>query len=146
MSFFGAVEIGCGMYLNVYWMFIGLELWIPSIATLIIILAILIYIDLILKSNHTLSNLWRKSFADALQNRCYEKFRKFHRKLPVLESLFNKVAGLQVCNVIKKRLQQKCVLVKFTKLLRTPFLQNTSGRLLPLFAVSFWEIFSSMFV
>ena len=26
--------------------------------------------------------------------RCLQKFRKFHRKTPVLEPLFNKVAGL----------------------------------------------------
>ena len=42
-------------------------------------------------------------FAAVLQNRCFKKFRKFQRKTPVLEflsntfvleSLFNKVAGL----------------------------------------------------
>ena len=31
---------------------------------------------------------------------------------PVLESLFNKVEGLQDCNVIKKRLQHRCFPVK----------------------------------
>ena len=31
-----------------------------------------------------------------------KKFRKFHRKIPALESLFNIVAGLKVCNFIKK--------------------------------------------
>ena len=35
----------------------------------------------------------KQSFADVLQTRCSSKFRKFHRKTPVLESLFNKVAG-----------------------------------------------------
>ena len=39
---------------------------------------------------------------------CSLKFRKFHRKTPVLESLFNKVAGLQACKFIKKRLQYRC--------------------------------------
>ena len=34
-----------------------------------------------------------------------------HSKTPVLESLFNK--GLQACNFIKKRLQQKCFPVKY---------------------------------
>ena len=29
-------------------------------------------------------------------------FRKFYRKTPVLESLFNKVADLQACNFIKE--------------------------------------------
>ena len=36
----------------------------------------------------------KQMFADVLQNRCSLKFLKFHRKTPVLESLFNKVAGL----------------------------------------------------
>ena len=41
----------------------------------------------------------------ALVRRCsvkvgvLKKFRKFHRQTPVLDSLFNKVAGLQVGNI-----------------------------------------------
>ena len=35
-------------------------------------------------------------------------------KTPVLESLFDKVAGLKACKFIKKRLQHKCS-VKFAK-------------------------------
>ena len=34
----------------------------------------------------------KQPFTDVLQNRCSKKFRKFHRKLLMLESLFNKVA------------------------------------------------------
>ena len=48
----------------------------------------------------------------------------------VLESIFNKVAGLQACNFIKKRLQHSCFPVKFAKLLRTPNLKNICERLL----------------
>ena len=44
----------------------------------------------------------------------------------MLVSLFNKVAGLQICNFIKKKLQQRCVAVNIAKFLRTPFLWNTS--------------------
>ena len=33
----------------------------------------------------------------------------------------NKVAGLKACNFIKKRLQHRCLPVKFAKFLRTPF-------------------------
>ena len=40
--------------------------------------------------------LQKQLFADVLQNRCSWKFRKFHRKTPVLESLFNEVAGLDL--------------------------------------------------
>ena len=43
----------------------------------------------------------KQSLADVLQNRC------------------------QACNFIKKRLQDRCFPMKFTKSLRTPFLQNT---------------------
>ena len=40
----------------------------------------------------------------------------------MLEYLFNIVAGLKTCNVIKKILQHSCFIVKLAKLLRTPFL------------------------
>ena len=36
------------------------------------------------------------------KKRCSEKFRNFHRKTPVLESLFNNVAGVQAGSFIKK--------------------------------------------
>ena len=55
------------------------------------------------------------------------KFRNFHRKTPVLESLFNKVVGLQDCNFIEKRSRHICFPVKIAKYLRTSFLQNISG-------------------
>ena len=49
-------------------------------------------------------------------------FRKFHNITPVLESLFNKVAGLKACSFIKNRLQHRCFpVVKFAKFLRTLF-------------------------
>ena len=48
----------------------------------------------------------------------------------MLESLFNKVAGLQTCNFIKERLQRRCFPVKFVKFLRTPILKNIWERLL----------------
>ena len=43
---------------------------------------------------------------------------------------FNKVIGLMSATLLKKRLWYRCFLVNFVKFLRTPFLQNTSGRLL----------------
>ena len=48
----------------------------------------------------------------------------------MLESFFNKVTGLQVCNFIKKRLQPRCFPVKFAKFLRTPILKGIFERLL----------------
>ena len=38
----------------------------------------------------------KQSFADVLQNRYSEKFRRFHRKAPALEYVFNKVAGVKL--------------------------------------------------
>ena len=40
-------------------------------------------------------------FIDPLQNRCSWIIHKLHRKKPVLESLFIKVAVLRACNFIK---------------------------------------------
>ena len=47
--------------------------------------------------------------------------KKIHRKIPVLESLFNKVAGLQACNFIKKRLQLRSSLMNIAKFLERLF-------------------------
>ena len=43
---------------------------------------------------------------------------------------FNEVAGLRPATLWKKGLLHRCFPVNFGKFLRTPFLQNTSGRLL----------------
>ena len=48
----------------------------------------------------------------------------------MLESLFNKVAGLSACSFIKKRLQHRCFPVKLAKFLRTSILKNICERLL----------------
>ena len=67
----------------------------------------------------------KQPFADALKNVCSLKFCILQRKAPVLESLFNKIAGLKICNFIKKRLQRKYFPVKFTNFLTTLFLYRT---------------------
>ena len=48
----------------------------------------------------------------------------------MLEFVFNKVAGLQSCNLIKKRLQHRCFPVNSAKFLKTSFSQKTFRRLL----------------
>ena len=53
-------------------------------------------------------------------------FRSIHRKTPVLESLFNKVAGLKTRNFIKKALQHWCFPVNIAKFLRT-YLQTAAS-------------------
>ena len=42
----------------------------------------------------------------------------------MLESLFNKVAGLQAGKFIKKRFQPRCFPIKFAKFFRTPIWKN----------------------
>ena len=63
-------------------------------------------------------------------SKVFLKFCNIRKKTPVLESLFNKVAGLQACNFIEKRLQQRCFPVNIAKSLRTVFYRK------PLVAVS----------
>ena len=60
-----------------------------------------------------------------------EKLCSIHKKTPVLESLFNKVASLKAWNFIKKRLQQRYFPVNVAKLLRTSILKNMFEWLLP---------------
>ena len=64
------------------------------------------------------------------QKRCSEKFRKFTGKHLCKSLLFNKVACLKPATLLKRRLWHRCFPVNFAKFLRTPFLKNTSGRLL----------------
>ena len=45
-------------------------------------------------------------------------------------SFLNKVVGLRPAALSKKKLWHRCFSVNFAKSLRTPFLQNNSGRLL----------------
>ena len=54
-------------------------------------------------------------------------FPNFAGKMHVLESLFNKASGPQVCKFIKKRLQHRYFPVKLARFSRALFLQNTSG-------------------
>ena len=67
-------------------------------------------------------NQQKQSFADIVPNRYSQKFRNIHRKTPVLESLFSKVAGLEVSDFIKKRLEQRPFPVNIAKFLETTFL------------------------
>ena len=61
----------------------------------------------------------------------------------MLEPVFNKVAVVQVCNVIKKRLQHRCFPVNIAKSLRAPILIIICERLpqsLELFCKDFVDI------
>ena len=48
----------------------------------------------------------------------------------MLESLFNKIAGLKACNFINKRLQHRVFSVNIAKFLRIPILKNICEPLL----------------
>ena len=57
-------------------------------------------------------------------------FTKFTGKHLCQSLFFNKVAGVRPAFLLKKKLWNRCFPVNFVKFLRTPCLQNTSGRLL----------------
>ena len=57
-------------------------------------------------------------------------FALFTGKYQCQRLFFNKVAGLRPVTLAKKRLWHRCFSANFATFLRTPFLQNTSGRLL----------------
>ena len=59
-------------------------------------------------------------------------FAKFTGKHLCQTLFFNNIAGLRPAALLKKRLWHRCFAVNFAKFLRTPILQNTSGRLLQL--------------
>ena len=55
------------------------------------------------------------------------KVCNIHRKTPILESLFSKVASLEAYKFIKKRLQHTCFPVNIANFLRKFYLKNTIG-------------------
>ena len=101
------------------------------------------------QTNILFSNILLKDLKDSETNICCKiihNFRSSHRTCSVRkdvlrnfakllekhlgQSLFlNKVAGLRSVTLLKKRLWQRCFPVNFATFLRTPFLQNTSRRL-----------------
>ena len=60
----------------------------------------------------------------------FRNFAKFIGKHLCQSLFFNKVAGLRPATLLKKKLWQRYFPVNFAEFLRTPFLQNTSRRLL----------------
>ena len=73
---------------------------------------------------------WQKQPPElCFKKSCSEKFPNIHTKSPLLESLINKVAGIQASNFIKNRLQHRCFSVKYAKFLRTSVLKNIFDQL-----------------
>ena len=85
------------------------------------------------QSRVTLTNLraLRSSHRRCSVRKCVlRNFAKFTGKHLSQSLFFCQSCRPQACNFIKKRLWRRCFPVNFTKFLRTPLLQNTSGRLL----------------
>ena len=59
-----------------------------------------------------------------------KSFTKFTRKHLYQSLFFNNIADIRPATLLKKKLRHRCFPVNFVKLLWSPFLQNTCGRLL----------------
>ena len=99
-----------------------------------------------------MSQFWEKLFRSRHQ-RCSAKkgalrnFAKFTGKHLRQCLFFNKVADLRPATLLRKRLWRRSFPVNFVKFLRTPFLQDTSGRLLlavyrPTDIMTYWQVVS----
>ena len=72
------------------------------------------------------------------------KIWQISEETPVLESLFNRVAGLKACNFIKKRLQHRRFPAKSAEFVRTPISKNICERLLLSQATSSFGYFKAV--
>ena len=84
-------------------------------------------IDLNYKLQLLASEYQKQSPESVLRKRCSYKFLKIHRKAPLPKSLFDKVAGLRLAFLLKKRFWHRCFPMNFAKYLGTLFLQKTSS-------------------
>ena len=82
-----------------------------------------------------------------IEKRVAIAFRSSHQRCSMI-----KFTGKHLCQdlrpatLLKKRLWHRCFPVNFSKILKTPFLQNTSGRLLLCFmAFSDWKFLPQRF-
>ena len=90
--------------------------------------------------NHTTKTihiLYHYSLSTLFEIVVLKTFAIFSGK-PVLDSLFNKVAGLKVCNFIKRRLRHRYFPINIAKFLRTSFLWNTIVCCFCLFMLAFF--------
>ena len=114
-SFFPALIDKCKVNLNFYTSATELkDVWVHS------------------KSNHQRCSMKK----GVLKN-----FVNFTGKHMCQSLFFNKVAGLRPAALLKKRLRHRWFPVNFAEFLITTFLQNTSGRLLLSFRIT-WQIFT----
>ena len=96
-----------------------LKLWMMELGT------VTSYLKKIQKSYQSRSSHQRCSVRKSV----LRNFAKFTGKYLCQSLFFNKIADLRSATLFKKRLWHRCFPVNFVKSLRTPFLQNTSWRL-----------------
>ena len=75
-------------------------------------------------------NTFRGSYQSFSIKKVFVKISKNSQESTGARASFKWSCRLKPATLFKKRLWHKCFPVKFTKFLGTPFLQNTSGRLL----------------
>ena len=71
----------------------------------------------------------------------FKNFAKFRGKHLCWGVFLNKVAGWKPANLLKKRLQRRCLLVNFAKILTTPILLNICTLFITMFCLAFFEFF-----
>ena len=101
------------------------------------------FISLVESYSLVLWYIWKQLPEVFYKKALLKNFPIFTGKTPALESLFNKVAGVQACNFIKKRLQHRCFPVAIAKFLRTSTLKNICEQLLLYILTHVRPIFSS---
>ena len=70
-----------------------------------------------------INKVQKQTFTDVLQNNCSQQVLQISQESNCVGVFFNKVAGLQKCNFIKKSLQHSFFIVNFVNYPRTPTLQ-----------------------
>ena len=75
-------------------------------------------------SSHEISEKYNEQGSVLQKKVVLKNFAMFTAKHLCWSLLFNKNAGLQACNFIKKRLQHRCFVDNVAKFLRTAILKN----------------------
>ena len=87
----------------------------------------------------------KQSFAGVLQNRCYSKFCKYHRKAPVLESIFNEFVGpgRNDCKIFKNTFFHRTPPAVVSRELFTVKVIYATQLLARAHRIRFWFVFTS---
>ena len=99
-------------------------------------MSVRLFVKILLKTAQLLPKHFPSGLSRSSHQRCSVKkgvlrnFTKFSEKRPWQSLFFIKVAGLRPSTLLKKRPWHRCFPLNFVKFLGTPFLKNTSGRLL----------------